>query len=250
MAPLVMMTDFRLLPAQRFHQAIIDNDVQMLQWLVNNKKIDDLRNRAADDNGWSSLMLAARYGRLDIARYLLDLGHENESLSTDSEGNTVPMISAKYRHESICLAYLERYPKTMSEVNRDGGSAISWAAQNGLNRVIAWILDHGGNVNQRDIEGNTPLHHAASWNQYSTTTLLLERDGQPGLKNHKGYTAIEYAYSNAMDKHIRDTAARLQFKRQQQPKQAAGLYSLSPARASADNPMPTPPKSLPLEHAK
>ncbi|KAJ2057261.1 hypothetical protein GGI08_003674, partial [Coemansia sp. S2] len=54
MAPLVMMTDFRLLPAQRFHQAIIDNDIQMLEWLVKNKKIDDLRNQAADDNGWSS----------------------------------------------------------------------------------------------------------------------------------------------------------------------------------------------------
>ncbi|KAJ1822081.1 Target of rapamycin complex 2 subunit avo2 [Coemansia sp. RSA 2675] len=248
MAPLVMMTDFRQLPAQRFHQAIIDNDLQMLQWLVKNKKIDDLRNQAADGNGWSSLMLAARYGRLEIALSLLDLGHENESISTDSEGNTVPMISAKYRHESICLAYLERYPKTMSEVNRDGGSAISWAAQNGLNGVITWILDHGGNVNQRDIEGNTPLHHASSWNQYSTATLLLERDGQPGLKNHKGYTAIEYAYSNAMDKHIRDVAARLQFKRQQLSKQP-GLFSLSPARASADTSLPLPPKSLPLDHA-
>ncbi|KAJ1999944.1 Target of rapamycin complex 2 subunit avo2 [Coemansia thaxteri] len=249
MAALVMMTDFRLLPAQRFHQAIVANDMQMLQWMIDNKKIDDLRNRAADDNGWSSLMLAARHGRLEIAQYLLGLGHEDECISTDSEGNTVPMISAKYRHECICLAYLERYPQTMSEVNRDGGSAISWAAQNGLNKVISWILDHGGNVNQRDIEGNTPLHHAASWNHYSTVSLLLERDGLPGLKNHKGYTALEYAYSNAMDKHIRDTAAKLHFKRQQQPPQARPFSSSLP-RASGDMHASALPRPAQPDHFK
>ncbi|KAJ2160852.1 Target of rapamycin complex 2 subunit avo2 [Coemansia sp. RSA 552] len=227
----MMMTEFRLAPTQRFHQAIIDNDIQLLRWLVDNKKVDDIGNREADDNGWPSLMLAARYGRKEIFEYLIDLGHEKESISTDSLGNTIPMVSAKYRHEDICLAYLERYPKTMSDVNRDGSSAINWAAQNGLNGVIDWILDNGGNVNQRDIEGNTPLHHAASWDQYRTVGLLLERDAQPMLKNHKGYTAIEYAYSSAMDKHIRETTLRLQLKRQ---KRQAGSFSSSLTRASID----------------
>ncbi|KAJ1775805.1 Target of rapamycin complex 2 subunit avo2 [Coemansia sp. RSA 2167] len=126
----------------------------------------------------------------------------------------------------------------MSNVNRDGGSAINWAAQNGLTHVINWILDHGGNVNQRDIEGNTPLHHAASWNQYQTAELLLERDAQLGLKNHKGYTALEYAYSPAMDKHIRDMAMRLQLKRQ---KRQAGSFSSTLPRSSMDIAPPTPP---------
>ncbi|KAJ1718017.1 Target of rapamycin complex 2 subunit avo2, partial [Coemansia biformis] len=153
------------------------------------------------------------------------------TVSTDAEGNTVPMICAKYRHEDICLAYLERYPQTMSTINRDGSSAINWAAQNGLNRVIGWILDHGGNANQRDIEGNTPLHHAASWNQYQTVVLLLERDAEPALKNHKGCTAIDYAYSSVMDKHIRDTVLRLQIKRH---KRQAGSFSASLSRPSGD----------------
>ncbi|KAJ2500131.1 Target of rapamycin complex 2 subunit avo2 [Coemansia sp. RSA 1972] len=233
----IMMTDFRLPPSHRFHQAILDNDLQLLQWLLNNQKIDDICNTEADANNWSSLMLAARYNRLDIFKYLLDLGHEEELISTDAEGNTIPMISAKYRHEDICLLYLAKYPQTMSYVNRDGGSAINWAAQNGLTHVIHWILDHGGNVNQRDIEGNTPLHHAASWNQYQTAELLLERDAQVGLKNHKGYTALEYAYSPAMDKHIRDMNMRLQLKRQ---KRQAGSFSSTLPRSSMDKP-PTPP---------
>ncbi|KAI9479039.1 Target of rapamycin complex 2 subunit avo2 [Coemansia sp. RSA 989] len=235
-----MMTEFRQQPSQRFHQAIVDNDMQLLQWLVNNNKVDDICNKEADENGWSSLMLAARYDRREIFQYLLDLGHEQEIISTDSMGNTVPMISAKYRHEDICLMYLERYPQTMSNVNRDGSSAINWAAQNGLDRVIDWILDHGGNVNQRDIEGNTPLHHAASWNQYKTASLLLERDAQPGLKNHKGYTALEYSYSSSMDKHIRETSVRLQIKRQ---KRQAGSFSSSLPRSSIDIAPPTPPKA-------
>ncbi|KAJ1726182.1 hypothetical protein LPJ61_005364, partial [Coemansia biformis] len=83
-----MMTDFRLPPAQRLHQAIIDNDMQVLRWLVDNNKIDDIGNREADANGWSSLMLAARYDRRDIFGYLLDLGHDEETVSTDAEGNT------------------------------------------------------------------------------------------------------------------------------------------------------------------
>ncbi|KAJ1760483.1 Target of rapamycin complex 2 subunit avo2 [Coemansia sp. RSA 2523] len=234
----IMMTDFRLPASHRFHQAILDNDLQLLQWLLRMQKIDDICNTEADQNNWSSLMLAARYNRLEIFKYLLDLGHEEETISTDAEGNTIPMISAKYRNEDICLLYLEKYPQTMSNVNRDGGSAINWAAQNGLTHVINWILDHGGNVNQRDIEGNTPLHHAASWNQYQTAELLLERDAQLGLKNHKGYTALEYAYSPAMDKHIRDMAMRLQLKRQ---KRQAGSFSSTLPRSSMDIAPPTPP---------
>ncbi|KAJ2082737.1 Target of rapamycin complex 2 subunit avo2 [Coemansia sp. RSA 988] len=237
----VTMAEFRLPSPQRFHQAIIDNDIQLLKWLVDNKKIEDICNREMEDNGWSSLMLAARYDRREICEYLLELGHEEETISTDAMGNTVPMISAKYCHEDICLIYLERYPQTMSNVNRDGSSAINWAAQNGLNRVIGWILDHGGNVNQRDIEGNTPLHHASSWNQYQTVTLLLERDAHPSLKNHKGYTAIEYAYSASMDKHIRETALRIQLKKQ---KKHPGSFSISLSRASSDIPPPTPPKAM------
>ncbi|KAJ1832999.1 Target of rapamycin complex 2 subunit avo2 [Coemansia sp. RSA 2708] len=236
----MMMAELRQPPPQRFHQAILDNDLQLLEWLLDNKKIDDICNHEADENGWSSLMLAARYNRRDIFKYLLDLGHEEETISTDAEGNTVPMISAKYRHEDICLVYLERYPQTMSNVNRDGSSAINWAAQNGLNRVINWILDHGGNVNQRDIEGNTPLHHAASWNQYQTAALLLERDAQPALKNHKGYTALEYAYSPSMDKHIRETAMRLQVRQKRQ----AGSFSSTLPRSSTDIAPPTPPKAV------
>ncbi|KAJ2123277.1 Target of rapamycin complex 2 subunit avo2, partial [Coemansia sp. RSA 788] len=117
----IMMTDFRLPASHRFHQAILDNDLQLLQWLLRMQKIDDICNTEADQNNWSSLMLAARYNRLEIFKYLLDLGHEEETISTDAEGNTIPMISAKYRNEDICLLYLEKYPQTMSNVNRDGG---------------------------------------------------------------------------------------------------------------------------------
>ncbi|KAJ1988987.1 Target of rapamycin complex 2 subunit avo2 [Coemansia umbellata] len=246
MAVPVLMTEFRQMPAQRFYRAIMENDIQTLKWLVDARKIDDICNKGMDSNGWTSLMLAARYGRFDIAAYLLELGHDDEAISVDAMGNTVPVISAKYKHEDICLAYLERYPKTISNVNCDGSSAINLAAQNGLDRVISWILDHGGNVNQRDIEGNTPLHYAASWNQYSTVSLLLERDAQSGLKNHKGYTAIEYAYSSAMDKHIRETVMRLQYKKQKQP--TGGSFSNAHSRASteASSPLMVPPKQLPI----
>ncbi|KAJ2774454.1 Target of rapamycin complex 2 subunit avo2 [Coemansia nantahalensis] len=235
-----MMADFRQPPAQRLHRAILDNDIEVLRWLVDTGKIEDICNREADANGWSSLMLAARYDRRDIFRYLLELGHDDETVSVDAEGNTVPMICAKYRHEDACLVYLERHPRTMSTVNRDGGSAINLAAQKGLNRVIGWILDHGGNANQRDIEGNTPLHHAASWDQFQTVLLLLERDAEPTLKNHKGYTAIDYAYSPVIDKLIRDTVMRLQIKRH---KRQAGSFSASLSRPSGDASPITPPVS-------
>ncbi|KAJ1945633.1 Target of rapamycin complex 2 subunit avo2 [Linderina macrospora] len=214
-----MMTELKLLPAERFRKAVGENDLQTLHWLIDNNKITDIQNKSADENGWTSLMLAARLGRKEIVKYLLELGHDDEVISTDSTGNTIPMVSAKHRHEGICLLYLNRYPQTMSEINRDGNSAIIEAAQKGLNRVITFILDHGGNVNQRDIEGNTPLHHAASWNQFKTVVLLLERGAQPSLKNHKGYTAVDYAYSFKLEKHMREVIKRLQVAKQRQQQQ-------------------------------
>lgn len=50
-------------------------------------------------------------------------------------------------------------------------------------------------LNQRDRDGNTPLHHAAFWGYPSTTGFLCENGADVTVKNNRGLTPIDVAFN-------------------------------------------------------
>ena len=47
--------------------------------------------------------------------------------------------------------------------------------------------------------GETPLHHAASWNRGTSVELLLKRGADRTLRNKAGKTALDLARENSAD---------------------------------------------------
>ncbi|KAL8770238.1 MAG: hypothetical protein Q9194_005229 [Teloschistes cf. exilis] len=73
--------------AVRVRRAIHLNDLVLVKRIIKSHP-EKLQNPDYDDDGNTSLHLAARLGLVDIANYLIDAGHEDESISRNANGDT------------------------------------------------------------------------------------------------------------------------------------------------------------------
>ena len=79
---------------------------------------------------------------------------------------------------------------------------LHFAVVEGRKEVVAFLLDHGQEVNVVTNKGMTPLHSAAISGQKEIAQLLLENGAKPNVKNSLGgvpllYAALEDHFSTA-----------------------------------------------------
>ena len=90
----------------------------------------------------------------------------------------------------------------MSLANRYGEVPLHVAVLHGKCTCAHVLLDHGdditrstvvGDMERDSILGALPLHMACAFGGKFTTTLLLQRGGNPYVTDRYGYTAFDYA---------------------------------------------------------
>lgn len=59
--------------------------------------------------------------------------------------------------------------------------------------LMAFLLDHGAEVNTVDLEGGTPLMWAAEYGQNGVVQALLAHGADPALQDKRGWTALDWA---------------------------------------------------------
>ncbi|MBU6222333.1 MAG: acyltransferase family protein [Planctomycetes bacterium] len=67
-----------------------------------------------------------------------------------------------------------------------GRTPLTWATLHGDPAIVAAVLDAGGDANERDGSGNTPLHAAAFFGRDAVGRLLVERGAEPRAMNVVG----------------------------------------------------------------
>jgi peptidoglycan/LPS O-acetylase OafA/YrhL len=67
-----------------------------------------------------------------------------------------------------------------------GRTPLAWATLHGDPMIVAAVLDAGGDVNERDSSGNTPLHAVAYFGREAAGRLLMERGADPLAPNVVG----------------------------------------------------------------
>ena len=148
-----------------------------------------------DRHGYTSLILSAMHGDIDVVQVLLDKGADTEVTETPAGGDGTALNRAiDYNHVSVVQLLVERGANIHHKDIFDRGMLHS-AAVNGREEILRILLelDNGLDVNAQDINGKTTLHDAARFGYYGTIKILLEFGGNPLIKDKGGRTPLRVA---------------------------------------------------------
>ena len=118
-------------------------------------------------NGMSMLMTAAKDGREDISRQLLQAGAD-------------PNL-----------------------VNDDENNALWFACYSGNADLLRLLIEHGGNVNNQNVNGATCLIYAASAGKFEAVKILVDAGADLGPTTHDGFNALDSAATLPVLKYLK-----------------------------------------------
>jgi ankyrin repeat protein len=178
--------------------AICRNDIARVRQLLR----EDER-LVADHRGITPLRLAARLGRVEICKLLLE--HKADPNEID-RGSGYPVAYSAFRYPAIVKLLLESgasphirdshwgwYLNMADPAVGDNATLLHLAAQDGVVEIAKMLLDRGADVNAVDSFGRTPLHAAARLAQYKMVRLLLERGADVNARDAKLRTPLHLA---------------------------------------------------------
>ena len=115
----------------------------------------------------------------------------------DADGMTALHHAVLNNYTRVATALVQRDDINPSLKNNDGKTPLQLATQLGLDGIAALIAAHPkalANVNVRDADGMTVLHHAVLSKYKLFIQELMQRDDiNPSLKNNDGQTPLQLA---------------------------------------------------------
>ncbi|KAH3746481.1 hypothetical protein DPMN_180889, partial [Dreissena polymorpha] len=201
------------------HQACIDDNLDMVEFLVEHGADVDV----CDNEGWTPLHATASCGFSEIARYLLRKNCNVAAVNNDGdlpydicEDDEMEKLLKQTMDEQgvdADAARRDEEDRMMTDANawlaaknrgemlvedkhqKTGATALHVAAAKGYVKVISVLLTAGADINNKDVDGWTPLHAAAHWGMQDSCKILAENMCDMEAKNQAGQTAFDVADS-------------------------------------------------------
>ncbi|KAJ3165644.1 hypothetical protein HK101_000185 [Irineochytrium annulatum] len=152
-----------------------------------------VRTRRKSD-GWSCIFFAAHKGSVEIVAYLVS---RKESLAgVDAHGRNLLEIACGAGSIAMVRWLRGRVPDTITLTTRDklGESCLFHAVRGGSVDVVAYVLEHGGSVHERNKAGETVIHVAAGGKHVEVFRLLM---AQLASGSRHELDDVDYAGLNA-----------------------------------------------------
>ncbi|KAA8524431.1 hypothetical protein F0562_010845 [Nyssa sinensis] len=151
-----------------------------------------------DEKGRTPVSFAASIGYLDGVRYFLDKTPAATYLRDFNRKGFFPIHWASIRgHVKIIDEFLKRCPSSWELLNEECQNILHMAAESGKANVVRYILqmpECESLINERDTDGNTPLHLASKGGQPRVVSILAWDDRvKLGVINHEGLMALDVA---------------------------------------------------------
>jgi ankyrin repeat protein len=147
---------------------------------------------SADNKGNPALIIGINEKSIDVVKVLL-LAPSIDLEKPNLQGET-PLMMAAYNGSMGLVSYLVNTRAV--EINQPGWSALHYAATNGHEAIIKYLLDKGAYVDPESPNGTTALMMAARGGHISVVKLLLDRGADLSISNQLNMTAIEFAQDN------------------------------------------------------
>ena len=133
-------------------------------------------------------------GHLDVMRLLLDNGAEVD-VYYDSAGLLMHEASRHASGQAVVQLLLQ-YKADVNARNHENETPLHHASRHGGADVVQLLLEHKADVKARNHENETPLHHALRHGGTDVVQLLLECEADVNARNHENETPLHHALRN------------------------------------------------------
>ncbi|KAL4200028.1 hypothetical protein AMTRI_Chr03g54340 [Amborella trichopoda] len=140
-----------------------------------------------DANGRGALHFAAREGKTEICKYLLELGLSIDP--KDDYGETPLVHAARQGHLTTAKYLLEHGADPTTTSHELGATSLHHAAGTGCNELLSILLSKGVDVDTPSDAG-TPLIWAAGNCKQGTVKTLLEYHANPNAETEDNITPL------------------------------------------------------------
>lgn len=145
-----------------------------------------------DDDGFTPLHWAAVEGNTFIVRKLLEYGGKINA--TNESGETPLWLAAYNNQDSIVRRLVEAGAEVDCCHTVLRQTPFHWAAWNKNAPLMAYLLEHGANINAQNCSGETALHYAAKLNA-PILRDLLDHGANLEVETNQGETPLYWAAS-------------------------------------------------------
>jgi len=171
------------------HLAAMHGKVNALRAMVSRvSELIDLRDKT---NGLSPLHLSCKHGHLNCTEALTGFGADVDQAAVD--GSTPLFLAASANSIDIVRLLLSQYAADFQLTNNRGDVALMPAAMSGSVEMVKMLVEHGMNVNHRNVRGESALYCAALHRQCDVASFLLKNGADPNLATQHGETCVHAA---------------------------------------------------------
>ncbi len=106
-----------------------------------------------------------------------------------------PSITIHSAVQTQSLEDVKKYVKQgkIEEKDINGFTPLIVAAYYGYTPILTYLLENGANVDATDKNGWTALMYSASYDFIDDVKLLIDHNASLNIKNNEGHTALYYA---------------------------------------------------------
>lgn len=148
------------------------------------------------EKGWNPLHYAADNGYLEGVDFLLNICYEF-AYRRDKQGLFPIHIASIRGNCNIIQTMLQRRPDSIELLTLQGQNILHVAAKGRRSKEFDYMLkmpEVERLINERDEDGNTPLHVATIYgNPKVVSSLMWDERVSLGLENNYGLTALDIA---------------------------------------------------------
>ena len=167
-----------------FKAVMLDNPYEVAKLLKNGVS----PNLTEPKRGDSGLILAVREESMQVFGVLLKAWGINLDFRARN-GDSALMIAAWKENKAAVEALLGKGV----EVNRQGWTALHYAAAKGNNPIVQLLIDSAANLDARSPGGVTPMMMAAQSGHIYTVKLLHDAGADSELEDRQGRTVLDFA---------------------------------------------------------
>lgn len=131
-----------------------------------------------------------------LAAFLAEHGFSSANLdATRADGRFTPLMRAAKEGRREIIKELLELGVDCNVINADGCNALWLACYNGSHEIIGELIAAGIEIDRQNDNGASCLMYVASNSKPDLVELLLEKGANPKLKNFDDFSALDLAAS-------------------------------------------------------